>query len=108
MIRNILLTITLLLATAVAKAQTFFNLTADEVKIDPVLPVFSYSKDLGPNYADSTYSVTIDYPEFIDMSENDVSRLKNICNATLPSLPEINTRTVVERKRGKLDRKSVV
>lgn len=103
MIRNILLTITLLLATAVAKAQTFFNLTADEVKIDSVLPVFSYSKDLGPNYADSTYSVTIDYPEFIDMSENDVSRLKNICNATLPSLPEINTRTVVERKRGKLE-----
>ena len=53
MIRNILLTIAVLLAGMTAKAQKFFNLTADEVRIDSVIPSYGYSEDLGPAYADS-------------------------------------------------------
>ena len=57
-----------------ATAQRFFNLTAQEVKIDSVLPVFNYAYELGYGFKDSTYSVTIDYPEFITMSHADVER----------------------------------
>lgn len=103
MIRNILLTIAVLLAGMTAKAQKFFNLTADEVRIDSVIPSFGYSKDLGSAYADSTYTVTIEYPEFIDMQKGDVEKLKKISNVTYPALPEITTKTVVERKKGRLE-----
>lgn len=35
------------------EAQQFFNLTAEEVKIDSVLPRFVYSKPLSDDYQDS-------------------------------------------------------
>jgi hypothetical protein len=47
-----------------ATAQHFYNLTAEEVKIDSLLPYVSYSWPLGTNYADSVYEVSIAYPEF--------------------------------------------
>ena len=50
-------------------AQNFFNLTADEVSVDTLLPRFSYSFPLPDNYADSVYTVEIVYPDFIDMSQ---------------------------------------
>ena len=59
-------------------AQTFFNLTADEVKIDSVLPTFSLQQPLGPHYADSVYEVSIFYPEFREMSQADVARYQAI------------------------------
>ncbi len=37
--------------------QRFFNLTADEVKVDSVLPHFLYSIPLPENYQDSVYTV---------------------------------------------------
>ena len=52
-----------------AEAQAIFDLTASQVKIDSLLPVFTWQKQLGPRYMDSTYTVSIAYPEFIDMSE---------------------------------------
>ena len=55
-------------------AQGFYNLTAEEVKIDSLLPFVNYSWPLGGNYADSTYEVRIAYPEFLDMAEEDVNR----------------------------------
>mgnify|MGYP006878284638 FL=1 len=55
MIRNILLSIMLLLCPFGMKAQKFFNLTADEVRIGEQLPCFTYSQKLGTQYADSTY-----------------------------------------------------
>ena len=84
-------------------AQKFFNLTASEVKIDSVLPVFTYQIDLGTHYADSAYEVTIDYPEFIDMSKNDIKRLKKITRRQLPELPQVNQYLTVSRKQGVLD-----
>lgn len=64
----------LLLLCPLAGAQVYVNLTAQQVRIDSLLPVFSWQKSLGVIYADSIYDVCIDYPEFIDMSAEDIRR----------------------------------
>ena len=83
-----------------SQAQEFFNLTADEVRIDTVLPHFEHAWPLGTAYADSTYAVSIEYPEFIDMPDADIARLKLLTDAPLPALPEVETFIVVSRKSG--------
>ena len=83
-------------------AQRFFNLTADEVRVDTVLPLFSYSHDLGPRYADSTYTVSIEYPEFIPMSEGDVKRYNSLTDVPLKAMPEVSQFVSVSRRQGKL------
>ena len=70
--------------------QRFFNLTADEVRIDSVLPVFAHSFPLSDNYADSTYTVNIVYPEFITMGDADIRKFKKISNQELPAIPNIS------------------
>ena len=57
-----------------AEAQGFVNLTARQVRIDSVLPVYTWQKALGAGYADSVYTVSIEYPEFVDMSADEVRR----------------------------------
>ena len=84
------------------RAQTFFNLTADEVKIDSLLPVFCHSFPLGDNYRDSVYTVSIDYPEFIDMSAADIARYQRITTDELPAMPEVKTFVGVSRRKGTL------
>ena len=85
-------------------AQRFFNLTAQEVKIDSVLPVFDYAHELGYNYGDSTYSVTIDYPEFITMSSDDVLRYQKLMGNRVPGeMPEMTKHISVARKQGRLN-----
>ncbi len=87
-----------------ASAQRFFNLTAGEVKLDSLLPSFNYQIDLGTDYADSIYSVSIVYPEFIDMNPTDVARYQRISGgAPLPEMPVVDQRLTVARKRGALD-----
>jgi hypothetical protein len=87
-----------------ARAQTFFNLTADEVRIDSVLPVFSHTVRLGAGYADSTYTVTIEYPEFIPMSQADVEGYLRLAATAEPlqPLPQVSQMLGVERKQGVL------
>ena len=85
-----------------ATTQTFFNLTAQEVKIDSVLPHFSYAMELGKAYSDSVYSVSIAYPEYIDMSEADVARYKAISSDELPAEPVVDHYVGVSRKEGTL------
>ena len=101
-VRRYTLSVLLLLTGLCASAQEFFNLTASEVRIDSVLPLFTYTRELGAGYADSTYTVTIEYPEFIDMSETDVARLHKITDRKLPPMPEIQQYIGVSRKRGTL------
>ena len=94
----------LLLFFPVAKAQVCIDLTASQVRIDSLLPVFSWQKSLGPRYADSLYRVHIDYPEFIDMSADDVGRYLTLTDGQLPgSMPVINQSVGVVRKQGLLD-----
>ena len=85
-----------------ASAQKFFNLTADEVKVDSLLPVFSHSFALGDRYADSVYTVSIDYPEFIDMSQADVARYQHITTDELPAMPKVETFIGTSRRKGTL------
>lgn len=85
------------------KAQQFFNLTADEVKIDSVLPTFHHSFDLAGNFADSVYTVSIEYPEYLPLTHDDLVRYKAITTSSLPALPVINQRVVLQRKRGQLE-----
>lgn len=91
----------LLLSCLPAQAQTrFINLTADEVEIDSVLPYFGYSQRLGDNYADSVYAAEIAYPEFYDMSREDIEAYMKITDMLPPAMPEVDCRVVAERKRG--------
>ena len=92
----------ILLLAQTAMAQRFFNLTAQEVKIDSVLPVFNYAHELGYHYADSTYQVLIEYPEFIDMSAADIERYQQLSGRPLGALPEIFQQMSVSRKQGSL------
>ena len=83
-------------------AQRFFDLTAEEVRIDSLLPVFNYEQELGPCYADSVYTVTIEYPEFVDMTPTDVARYQRLTSAALPDMPAVQQYVGVARKQGTL------
>ena len=97
-----ILTVIFGLAVSVS-AQDFFNLTAEEVRIDSVLPYFHFEKDLGECYADSVYEVSIEYPEFIDMAEADVLRYQEISGEPLAAMPVVRQHIGVAQKRGRLD-----
>lgn len=90
------------LSSITSQAQKFYNLTANDVKIDSVLPTFVGTRHIGYAYADSVYNVSIEYPEFIDMSRDDVAKLKKLGKESLPAMPEIKQFVTVERKQGQL------
>ncbi len=85
------------------RAQECFNLTAQQVRIDSLLPVFTYQQPLGPHYADSLWHVSIDYPLFMDMSADDIRRYQQVSGEPLPALPEIKQSVSGVRKRGLLE-----
>ena len=92
-----------MLTCLTTSAQKFFNLTAEQVKIDSLLPIFSCKLPLSKNYADSTYTVTIQYPDFIPMSAADVERYHQITQDSLPPMPEANWVVTVDRKQPSLE-----
>ena len=81
------------------QAQKFFNLTYEQVKIDSVLPYFTYTLPLGAHYQDSVYTVKLSYPEFIDMSSKDIQRYRALSGSILPEMPAITQQIVFDRKR---------
>lgn len=85
------------------EAQEYVNLTAQQVRIDSLLPVYSYQKQLGSHYADSIWHVSIEYPLFIDMSVEDIRRYQQISGERLPALPEMTQTVAVVRKQGVLE-----
>ena len=100
-----LLAILLFLAVSVlpvAAQRKFFNLTASDVKIDSVLPVVSYIMPLSANYADSLYTVTIDYPEFIDATSADIAAYNRLSGAPLPEMPVPVQTVALTRKQPSL------
>ncbi len=110
--RHILLLV-LLLAVLRAGAQEFVNLTAEQVRVGESLPVFSHEFPLGKAtggvaslasdaLAGSAYTVSIEYPEFIDMSADEVGRLHAITTDTLPALPQIEQYIGVSRRQATL------
>lgn len=91
------------MAMADGKFQKFFNLTADEVKVDSILPYFTYSMPLRGAWADSVYTVNLEYAEFIDMSDADTERYMKVSGKPLPAMPDVLSNVVTERKRGHLE-----
>ena len=72
----------ILLLTCIITVQAqkrFYNLTAEELRIDSVLPNVAYSVQLPKNYQDSAYTLSIKYPEYINMPESDIRKYKAIC-----------------------------
>ncbi len=86
-----------------ASAQRFFNLTYDETSVDSVLPRFTYSIPLTEDYRDSIYTSSILYPEFVDMTALDVQHYRELSTDSLPALPHITQRVVMDRGRGMLN-----
>jgi len=103
--RCMLATVACILAAGALHAQTqrFFNLTVDDVTIDSLLPEFTYSIPLGRNYNDSTYTLSMRYPEFIDMSDGDIRLYNKVSGKPLPTLPDVHQQIVVDRKNGSLE-----
>ena len=101
-VRRVILGLVLLLTSSVAHGQEFFNLTAQEVRIDSLLPLFTHVYELGADYADSVYTVRIDYPEFIDMTEADVARYQRLTDRQPDAMPVVSQYIGVSRKRGTL------
>ena len=102
-IKRLVACIVLLFLCLFAEAQEFIDLTAQQVRIDSILPIYTYQKQLGRNYADSVYSVSIEYPEFEPMSKAEIRCYKQISGAPLPTLPEVSQSVVVARKQGLLE-----
>ncbi len=100
--RTVLLAAALLCLALGVHAQGFVNLSASQVRVGERLPVYSQELPLGRHYADSLYEVTIEYPEFIDMSRQEASRCQALCPDTLPALPVIDQFVGVSRRQGTL------
>ena len=93
----------LLFLCVCTEAQEYVSLTAQQVRIDSLLPVYTYQKQLGSHYADSVWHVSIEYPLFIDMSPADVKRYQQVCGEPLPVWPEVSQSVEVARKQGVLE-----
>ena len=93
----------ILLLTCIITVQAqkrFYNLTAEELRIDSVLPNVAYSIPLPHNYQDSTYTLDIRYPEYIDMPESDIRKYKAICkNAKIGKNPMIQHSISIDKKK---------
>lgn len=87
-----------------AQMQRFYNLSASDVAIADRLPQFAISVPLPEQYADSIYSATLLYPEFIDMSDTDIQAYHQLApGGTLPAMPTLDTHLVFDRKRAQLE-----
>lgn len=87
-----------------AQMQRFYNLSAADVAIGDRLPQFAISVPLPEHYADSVYTVTLLYPEFIDMSATDIQAYHQLVpSGSLPAMPTLDTHMVFDRKHAQLE-----
>lgn len=93
----------ILLLTCIITVQAqkrFYNLTAEELRIDSFLPNVAYSVPLPQNYQDSTYTLNIRYPEYIDMPASDIRKYKAICkDINTEKNPKIQHSISIDKKR---------
>lgn len=94
-ILNILFVLT---ADAVG-AQRFFNLTAEDVNVDSMLPKVNHTMPLPLDYEDSVYVCEILYPEFLEMSQKDIDSYSRLAGEIPPSLPDVEQTVIVNKKR---------
>ncbi len=79
--------------------ERFVYLTTDDVQIDSILPSVGYSLALPQDCSDSVYTVTLHYPEFIDMSPSDIRMYNAICGDSLPEVPTPEFAIVYDKKK---------
>ena len=101
--RTLILALVAVLGFATSWAQEYFNLTAEEVRIGERLPIFNHSIPIGLDFSSASYEVELQYPQFIDMTREEVARLKTMMADSLPELPVVNKNLSVERKAGTID-----
>ena len=101
--KQIFILLLLLASCFGANAQRFFNLVSSQVEVDSVLPEFTYAIPLYDNYDDSLYNVSILYPEFIDMTRNDIANYERLSNEPLPEMPVVKQQIAVSRKKAMLE-----
>ena len=93
----------ILLLTCIITVQAqkrFYNLTAEDLRIDSSLPNVAYSIPLPHKYQDSTYTLSIRYPEYIDMPASDVRKYKAICKEpNTEKNPKIQHGISIDRKK---------
>lgn len=96
--RYILIILFVLTADAVG-AQRFFNLTAEDVNVDSMLPKVNHTMPLPLDYEDSVYVCEILYPEFLEMSQKDIDSYSRLAGEIPPSLPDVEQTVIVNKKR---------
>lgn len=101
--KHIFILLLLLASCFGANAQRFFNLASSQVEVDSVLPEFTYAIPLYDNYDDSLYNVSILYPEFIEMTRNDIANYERLSNEPLPEMPVVKQQIAVSRKKAMLE-----
>ena len=101
--KHIFILLLLLASCFGANAQRFFNLASSQVEVDSVLPEFTYAIPLYDNYDDSLYTVSILYPEFIDMTRTDIANYERLSNEPLPEMPVVKQQIAVSRKKAMLE-----
>lgn len=80
----------------------FCNLSAEELKIDSVMPRVAYHYDLVGDAVDSTFTVNLKYPEFYDMPAEDVAAYRRMTLELPPAMPVVETARAVSRKQTKV------
>lgn len=73
-----------------------------DMRSDTLLPYFGYRIPLEQGYADSSYSVSIEYPELKQLSESDIERW-NLKQSAIPEWPSIETYISVSVKKPSLE-----
>lgn len=101
--RGILSLIALLLCHICMAAVTLFPVVDwQDMKSDTLLPYFGYKIPLDNGYADSAYSVTIEYPELRKLSDEDIERWR-LQETEILEWPSVDTYISVSVKRASLD-----
>ena len=73
-----------------------------DMKSDTLLPYYGTKLPLGSNYADSVYSIEIEYPELQKLSKADIDRWKLSLNS-IPQWPVIDSHISVSVKKANLE-----
>lgn len=63
------------------------------------LPFYTYTVEIGRDYASYIYDVKVEYPEFAPLSKKEVAALRK-AKINLPAYPEVNTNINVSAKTG--------
>lgn len=92
----------LLLCPQGTMAQRFVNLTADEVRIDSVLPTVSYFMPLTDEQLDSTYTAEVKYAEYIDMTPADIAAYERLAGKAMPTTITVDQGIITTNKKSSI------